>query len=116
MQQQQEEEKLAKGEQKQNHEHSHHEIIEHPNVEEIVEEIKSPTKGPQQIVKKSRCVEAFNRFYNDTLLPFLIYKYSPEAYAKKQILNDILTKKSALLEEIFLKEEDNDDDKRSKKS
>lgn len=92
---------------------SHHEIVEHPNFEDIAEKemTPSPIAGDQQQQqqtqkkRKNRCIEYVRRFDADKLRPFLIYKYDREQHKLQKRINELLINKGDKLEEIFANEE-----------
>lgn len=80
---------------------SHHEIIEHPNFDDIALEPNTPVNKPAEGVtpggkhgrRKNKCVEYIRTFDSQKLKPFLIYKYDREQHRLAKKIGEYLIDK-----------------------
>lgn len=91
---------------------SHHEIVEHPNVEDVNGENQRflPGGTPHTPAKKEKngCSQIMRRLDLIVIKPLLIYKYEQGTHKKQKLFNELLMLEGEKLEEIFAnKAEDN---------
>ncbi|CDW83475.1 sodium hydrogen exchanger [Stylonychia lemnae] len=95
------------------HDESHHEIVEHPNVEDVNGEGATPAAGDQP-KKKQGCAQIMRRLDLMIIKPLLIYNYEKGTHKKQKIFNELLMLEGEKLEEIFTnKENENKDIRKS---
>lgn len=91
-------EKEAKGVHHGNPDDSHHEVVEHPNFEDVNGE---PQASPQQSGKRQGCGQIMKRLDLMIIKPLLIYNYEKGSHKKQKLFNDLLMLEGEKLEEIF---------------
>lgn len=87
------------------HDESHHEIVEHPNLEDV--NAATPVSKPSATgeKKKQGCATILRRLDIMIIKPLLIYKYEHDTHKKQKIFNELLMLEGDKLEEIFAHKE-----------
>lgn len=85
---------------------SHHEIVEHPNMDDVnAAPITMNNQGPEKKKKKNGCGTIMRRLDVMIIKPLLIYKYEHGTHKKQKIFNELLMMEGERLEEIFATKE-----------
>jgi len=83
---------------------SHHEIVEHPNMDDVnATPVNAPTEKKE---KKQGCATIMRRLDVMIIKPLLIYKYEHGTHKKQKIFNELLMMEGERLEEIFAAKND----------
>lgn len=98
------------------HNDSHHEVVEHPNLgeeAEVPDEVTPVNLGPDgKPIRKVNCSELMKNMDKTVIKPFLIYNYESMTHKRQQEFFEIMMSKGVHLEEAYASSQIPSDDQK----